>query len=210
MTLTRKEVQAFFERSGGHPSRALGQNFVVDANTVRKIARLADVTSETHVVEIGAGLGSLTLALAETGARVTAIEIDKYLIDELRHNTRDLANVTVVHTDAMAIDWQELLPAEGGPYVLVANLPYNVATPLVADLLDFVPQIHRMLVMVQKEVGERLAAKVGDDAYGAVSVKIAYWTEASLAGLVPPSVFLPQPNVDSALVGHLRRVITPV
>lgn len=205
MTLTRKEVQAFFERSGGHPSRALGQNFVVDANTVRKIARLADVTADTHVVEIGAGLGSLTLALAETGARVTAIEIDKYLIDELRHNTRELANVTVIHTDAMAIDWQALLPAEGGPYVLVANLPYNVATPLVADLLDFVPQIQRMLVMVQKEVGERLAAKVGDVAYGAVSVKMAYWTEASLAGLVPPSVFLPQPNVDSALVRLDRR-----
>ena len=198
--LTRADVAAYFERSGGRPSRALGQNFVIDPNTVRKIVRLADITSDTPVVEIGAGLGSLTLALAETGAAVTAVEIDKYLIYELRHNVRPHSNVTVEHADAMKIDWHALLPAAEGPYVLVANLPYNVATPLVADLLDGVPQIGRMIVMVQKEVGERLAAHVGDDAYGAVSVKMAYWGDARMVGLVGPSVFVPQPNVDSAVV----------
>lgn len=205
MTLTRQQVAAYFERSGGRPSRALGQNFVVDPNTVRRIVRLADVTEHDRVVEVGAGLGSLTLALAETGATVTAVEIDRHVIDELRANTASLPNVTVVHADAMALDWDELLPPSGGPYVLVANLPYNVATPLIADLLDGVPQIARMLVMVQKEVGDRLAARVGDDAYGAVSVKVAYWAEARVVGLVPPTVFLPQPNVDSGLVRIDRR-----
>ena len=103
----------------------------------------------------------------------------------------------------MALDWAALLG--DGEWTLVANLPYNVATPLVADLLDDVPRIRRMLVMVQKEVGERLAARVGDDAYGAVSVKVAYWAEAKVVGVVPPTVFLPRPNVDSALVEIVRR-----
>jgi len=104
----------------------------------------------------------------------------------------------------MALDWHALL-GEDDTWSLVANLPYNVATPLVADLLDGVPQIRRMLVMVQKEVGERLAAKVGDDAYGGVSVKVDYWAEAKVVGVVPPTVFLPKPNVDSALVQIVRR-----
>ena len=205
MTLTRKEVAAYFERSGGHPSRSLGQNFVVDPNTVRKIARLADVTADTKVVEIGAGLGSLTMALAETGATVIAIEIDKWLIDELRANVGSLSNVTIVHADAMELDWHALLPPEDGPYVLVANLPYNVATPLICDLLDDVPQITRMLVMVQKEVADRLAAPPRSEFYGAVSVKVAYYAESKVVGVVPPSVFLPQPKIDSGLVRIDRR-----
>jgi 16S rRNA (adenine1518-N6/adenine1519-N6)-dimethyltransferase len=205
MTLSRKEVAAFFERSGGHPSRALGQNFVVDANTVRKIARLADINEHTKVVEIGAGLGSLTRAVAELGASVIAVEIDKYLVDELRTNTKMFERVTVVHADAMTLDWNELLPVSEGPYVLIANLPYNVATPLVCDLLDDVPQIQRMLVMVQKEVGDRLAAVAGSEAYGAVSVKVAYHATAKIVGFVPPTVFLPQPKVDSGLVRIDRR-----
>ena len=208
--LTRTDVLATFERTGGRPSRALGQNFVVDANIVRKIVRLADVERTDRVVEIGAGLGSLTLALAETGASITAVEIDRYLIDELRENVRAQKNVTVVQADAMSLDWNALLPADRGPYVLVANLPYNVATPLVADLLDEVPQIARMLVMVQKEVGDRLAARARDEAYGAVSVKVAYWAEASMVGTVPPTVFIPQPKVDSGLVRIDRRDLPAV
>ena len=213
MTLTRKEVAAYFERSGGHPSRALGQNFLVDPNTVRKIVRLAGVEGTDHVIEIGAGLGSLTLALAETGATISAIEIDKYLIEELQINVRPHTNVTVVHADAMAIDWPSFLidhPSPNGRYVLVANLPYNVATPLLCDLLDFVPEIDHMLVMVQKEVGDRLAAVPRSEAYGAVSVKVAYWAVAKTVGTVPPSVFLPQPNVDSALVRIDRRIAPAV
>jgi 16S rRNA (adenine1518-N6/adenine1519-N6)-dimethyltransferase len=203
VTHSRREIADLLARAGHGPSRALGQNFVVDANTVRRIARLAAVGPGDHVVEIGAGLGSLTLALAETGAAVTAVEIDRYLVPLLREVVEP-AGVTVVEADAMAVDWDRLL-AGSGDWVLVANLPYNVATPLVADLLDGVPAVRRMLVMVQREVGERLVAGVGDDAYGAVSVKVAYWAEASLAGLVPATVFHPRPNVESALVRIERR-----
>jgi 16S rRNA (adenine1518-N6/adenine1519-N6)-dimethyltransferase len=154
------------------------------------------------VVEIGAGLGSLTLALAETGAQVTAVEVDRGLVPLLR-SVVEPVGVTVVEDDAMSLDWVALLGE--GPWVLVANLPYNIATPLVADLLDQVPAISRMLVMVQREVAERLAAGPKDDAYGAVSVKVSYWATASLAGLVPATVFFPSPNVESALVRIERR-----
>lgn len=184
------------------PSRALGQNFVADPNTVRRIARLAGVGPGDRVVEIGAGLGSLTLALAETGASVTAVEIDRYLLPVLREVVEP-ERVTVVEGDALTLDWSALLGEH--QWKLVANLPYNVATPLVADLLDGVPAITSMLVMVQREVGERLAAAAGDDAYGAVSVKVAYWAEAKVVGKVPPTVFVPQPKVESALVRIDRR-----
>lgn len=210
MTLSRQQVQAWFDQTGGHPSRSLGQNFVVDPNTVRRIVRLADVGSTTKVVEIGAGLGSLTLALAETGASVLAVEIDRHVIDGLRENTSVRSNVMVLHADAMALDWNEVLPPEEGPYTLVANLPYNIATPLIADLLDFVPQISVMLVMVQKEVADRFAAAPRTSAYGAVTVKVAYWAVARIVGVVPPTVFLPRPNVDSGLVRIDRHAGGPI
>jgi 16S rRNA (adenine1518-N6/adenine1519-N6)-dimethyltransferase len=188
------------------PSRALGQNFVADANTVRRVARLAGIGPSDRVVEVGAGLGSLTLALAETGADVTAIEIDGRLVSVLRSVTEP-AGVRVVEADAMTLDWSSLLGsgARSGGWVLVANLPYNVATPLVARLLDEVPAITRMVVMVQREVGERLAAGVGDPAYGAVSVKVAYWATAAILGRVPSTVFVPRPKVESVLVSIERR-----
>ena len=204
MTLTRAQVLALLDRIDRSPSRALGQNFVVDPNTVRRIARLAGVGANDRVIEIGAGLGSLTLALAETGAAVTAVEIDRHLVPVLRENVAG-TGVTVVEGDAMRLDWPALLGEH--EWTLVANLPYNVATPLVADLLDDVPAIRRMLVMVQKEVGERLAAGVGDEAYGAVSVKVAYWATAKVVGTVPPTVFVPKPKVDSALVAIERRTV---
>jgi 16S rRNA (adenine1518-N6/adenine1519-N6)-dimethyltransferase len=177
------------KESGVNPSRALGQNFVADANTVRRIARLAGVGPGDRVVEIGAGFGSLTLALAETGASVTAVEVDRWLVPVLRQVLADKApRASVVVVEA-----------------LVANLPYNIATPLVADLLDGVPEIDRMLFMVQQEVAQRLVASPGNPSYGAVSVKIAYWAEASLVGSVPSSVFVPRPRVGSALVSLKRR-----
>ena len=187
------------------PRRDLGQNFVADPNTVRRIAALAEVGPGDRVVEIGAGLGSLTLALAETGADVTAVEVDRGIVPVLREVVAGHPNVTVVEADATELDWQALLgepaasPGARG-WTLVANLPYNIATPLVADLLDTVPAIWRMLVMVQKEVAQRFAAAPGSKAYGAVSVKVAYWGTARLVGDVPASVFVPRPNVESALV----------
>jgi 16S rRNA (adenine1518-N6/adenine1519-N6)-dimethyltransferase len=204
VTHNRRDVLDLLARHGLSPSRALGQNFVADANTVRRIARLAEVGPGDRVVEIGAGLGSLTLALAETGAAVTAVELDRHLVPVLREVVEP-AGVAVVEADAMTLDWDRVLGEGDGPWVLVANLPYNIATPLVADLLDTVPRIDRMLVMVQREVGERLAAHVGDDEYGAVSVKVEYWAEAAIVGHVPATVFVPRPNVESALVRIVRR-----
>lgn len=203
MTLSRSDASRQLEGAGLRAKRALGQNFVVDANTVRKIARLANIDNHGHVLEIGAGLGSLTLALAETGAQVTAVEVDDQLIPLLHENVDPIDNITVVHADAMKLNWSELL-AGGDQWALVANLPYNVATPLVADVLDFVPQVQRMLVMVQKEVGERFCASPSTEAYGALSVKVAFHGTARIAGIVPPTVFLPKPNVDSALVEIVR------
>lgn len=205
--MSGREISDLLSRHGLHPSRALGQNFVADPNTVRRIARLAAIGPRDRVVEIGAGLGSLTLALAETGAAVTAIEIDRYLLPVLR-SVVEPAGVRVVEGDALRLDWPGLLGNDR--WSLVANLPYNVATPLVADLLDDVPQIERMLAMVQKEVGERLAAAPRTPAYGAVSVKVAYWATARVVGTVPPTVFVPQPKVDSALVSIERRAAPAV
>jgi 16S rRNA (adenine1518-N6/adenine1519-N6)-dimethyltransferase len=203
VTLTRDDASRQLEGAGLRAKRALGQNFVVDSNTVRKIARLANVDNHRHVLEIGAGLGSLTLALAETGAVVTGVDVDDQLIPLLHENVDPIENITVVHADAMKLNWSTLL--EGGDdWALVANLPYNVATPLVADVLDFVPQVQRMLVMVQKEVGERFCASPSTEAYGALSVKVAFHATARIAGIVPPTVFLPRPNVDSALVEIVR------
>ena len=203
MTLTRREVTDLLRRTGIRPSRALGQNFVVDPNTVRRIARLAAVGPGDPVVEIGAGLGSLTLALAETGASVVAVELDRFVVPVLREIVEPVG-VRVVEGDALRLDWADVLE-DGGPWVLVANLPYNVATPLVLTLLERAPMIGRMLVMVQREAGERLAAGPGDDAYGAVSVKVAYRAEAKVVGRVPATVFVPQPNVESVLVSVVRR-----
>lgn len=203
MTHTRTQLAALLAEADLDPSRALGQNFVVDPNTVRRIARLADVGPDTPVVEVGAGLGSLTLALAETGAPVTAVEIDRHLRPILERVVDGL-DVRVVAGDAMALDWDALL-ADHPRWALVANLPYNVATPLVLDLLRDVPAIERMLVMVQLEAGERLVAGPGTPAYGIPSVKVALRAEARLVGKVGPDVFLPRPRVDSALVEIVRR-----
>jgi 16S rRNA (adenine1518-N6/adenine1519-N6)-dimethyltransferase len=199
-------VRELLDAHGLTPSRALGQNFVADPNTVRRIARLAGVGAGDRVVEIGPGLGSLTLALVETGAEVTAVEVDRHLLPALREVVEP-HGARVVHGDALRLDWHELLgpPDPDSPWTLVANLPYNVATPLVLDLLAGVPAITRMLVMVQREVGERLAARAGDKAYGIPSVKVAYRAEAEVVGRVPPTVFVPQPKVESALVRIVRR-----
>lgn len=204
MTHSHRDITELLTQHGLAPRRAFGQNFVSDPNTVRRIARMANVGPNDHVVEIGAGLGSLTLALAETGARITAIEIDHGIAPVLRDVVKDLPNVSVVVGDALELDWNEIIPPESKA-VVVANLPYNVATPLVADLLDAIPQISRFVVMVQKEVALRLASSVGSSDYGAISVKVAYWATARVLGDVPPSVFIPRPKVTSSIIEITRR-----
>ncbi len=212
MTLSRAEILRLLRDNSLSPSRALGQNFVADANTVRRIARIAGVGPGDLVVEVGAGLGSLTLALAETGARVLAIEKDRWLAPVLRRvlaTHPEAAGTRLAEADAMVIDWGTILVPSRG-WALVANLPYNIATPLVADLLDRVPAIERMVVLVQEEVARRLVARPGEPAYGAVSVKVAYWAQASWKGTVPSSVFVPRPKVGSALVSLQRRSVPAV
>jgi 16S rRNA (adenine1518-N6/adenine1519-N6)-dimethyltransferase len=203
VTDSPRQAAELLARHGLSPRRAFGQNFVVDPNTVRRIARLAGVGAGDHVIEIGPGLGALTRALADTGAEVTAVEIDRGLVAVLQTEVAPLG-VRIIEGDARSLDWPTVL-AGADDWVLVANLPYNVATPLIADILDAVPAITRLLVMVQREVAERLAAMPGSRAYGAVSVKVAYWATAEVVGRVPPTVFLPRPKVESALVSIVRR-----
>ena len=196
-------MHELLERHGLRPSRALGQNFVSDPNTVRRIAALSGVGPGRSVLEIGAGLGALTTALAETGARVVAVEADARLLPAL-HEQVDALGVEVVHGDGLVLDLGALL-GSGSSWSVVANLPYNVAVPLVVRLLEEVPVVDDLLVLVQREVGERLAAAPGSRAYGALSVKIAYYATVRLAGRVPATVFVPRPRVESVLVRIERR-----
>jgi len=197
------EIRALAAELDVTPTKKLGQNFVVDANTVRKIVQVAGVRPEDRVVEVGPGLGSLTLAILETGAPVTAVEIDHRLAERLpatatAHGVPDGA-LTVVDADALRVTE---LP--GDPTVLVANLPYNVSVPVLLHLLETFPRLDRGVVMVQAEVGERLAATPGTKAYGSPSVKAAWYGPWRLAGTVSRQVFWPVPNVDSVLVAFRR------
>ncbi|MCR2825532.1 16S rRNA (adenine(1518)-N(6)/adenine(1519)-N(6))-dimethyltransferase RsmA [Microbacterium sp. zg.Y909] len=197
------EIRALAAELDVTPTKKLGQNFVVDANTVRKIVQVAGVRPQDRVVEVGPGLGSLTLAILETGAAVTAVEIDHRLAARLpataaAHGVPDGA-LTVVDADALRVTE---LP--GDPEVLVANLPYNVSVPVLLHFLETFPHLDRGVVMVQAEVGERLAAKPGTKAYGSPSVKAAWYGPWRLAGTVSRQVFWPVPNVDSVLVAFRR------
>ena len=204
--LTATAVRDLARRHGIHPSKALGQHFVVDPNTIRRVVRLAGLTGSEHVVEVGAGLGTLTLGLAGASAAVTAVEIDRALLPALEEVAGGLPNVRIVGADAMTVEWGPLLGAYGGgPWRMVSNLPYNIATPLLATMLEDVPQVGDFVVMVQREAGERLVAGPGSKVYGAVSVLVALHAQATLLGPVPRTVFWPQPGVDSVLVRMTRR-----
>ncbi len=185
------------------PTKKLGQNFVVDANTVRKIVHVGRVQPGERVVEVGPGLGSLTLAILETGASVTAVEIDHRLAARLAQTAADHGvpsdALTVVDADALRVTE---LP--GDPTVLVANLPYNVSVPVLLHFMETFPNLQRGVVMVQAEVGERLAAPPGSKVYGAPSVKAAWYGPWRLAGNVSRQVFWPVPNIDSVLVAFER------
>lgn len=200
------EIRALAARLGTRPTKSLGQNFVIDANTVRRIVRTAAVTDSDVVLEVGPGLGSLTLALLAAARAVTAVEIDPTLAAELPRTVAEHApsyadRLSVVTADALRLD---TLP-DPPPTALVANLPYNVAVPVLLHLLDLVPTLARALVMVQAEVADRLAAPPGSKVYGVPSVKAAWYADVRRAGSVGRSVFWPAPNVDSGLVALTRR-----
>ncbi|MCL4117080.1 UNVERIFIED_CONTAM: hypothetical protein GTU68_050758 [Idotea baltica] len=185
------------------PDKSLGQHFLVDPNQIDRIVRLAGVKPGDHVVEVGPGLGALTAGLVDAGCNVVAVEVDDGLVGALRSQFGENSAVTVVHHDALTVDWDQVTPPDRS-WAMVANLPYNVATPLVLDVLDMVPQVKTLLVMVQREVAERLVAAPGSSNYGIPSVKVAYWATGELVAKVPPSVFLPPPRVESALVQLVR------
>ncbi|CAB4530914.1 unannotated protein [freshwater metagenome] len=197
------EIREIAERIGINPTKKLGQNFVVDANTCRRIVKTAGVEKSDVALEIGPGLGSLTLALLEAASAVVAIEIDTRLAEELpltveRHGF-DNRLLTIHNRDAM-----EVIDLATAPTVLVANLPYNISVPVLLGLLERVPSLRSGVVMVQTEVAERLAAKPGSKNYGSPSAKAAWWADVDLAGGVSRSIFWPIPNVDSSLVRFVR------
>lgn len=194
-------------RHGLRAGRRYGQHFLVDPNTVRRIVRIAAVEPDETILEIGPGLGSLTVALADAARRVVAVEIDGRVIEALEEVLDGTTHVEVVRGDALHIDLDRVL---GEPARLVANLPYNVATPIFLRVLDELPQVSGGLVMVQREVGERWTAAPGSRVYGAVSVHAAFHAEVRIAGDVPPSVFMPPPDVASVLVAFKRRDVPPV
>jgi 16S rRNA (adenine1518-N6/adenine1519-N6)-dimethyltransferase len=204
------EIRALATRLGVRPTKTLGQNFVIDANTVRRIVRTARLLPGDHVVEVGPGLGSLTLALLPEVATLTAVEIDPVLAGELpetvaRHAPAYADRLTVLTADAMKL---AALPG-APPTALVANLPYNVSVPVLLQLLERFPSLERVLVMVQSEVADRLAAPPGSRTYGVPSVKAAWYAEVRRSGAVGRTVFWPAPNVDSGLVAMTRRPPPP-
>lgn len=199
------QIRALAAELGVRPTKKWGQNFVIDHGTVRRIVRQAEVGPDDVVLEVGPGLGSLTLALLEKVASVIAVEIDPALAQRLPQTVAEFApdhvdRLSVLNTDALRLD---ALP-DPQPTALVANLPYNVAVPVVLHLLERLPGLQRVLVMVQWEVAERLAAPPGGRVYGVPSVKAAWYAQVSLAGRVGRSVFWPAPNVDSGLVRMVR------
>ncbi len=197
------EIRALADQLNIKPSKKLGQNFVVDANTCRKIVKVAGVTSADTVLEIGPGLGSLTLALLETAKSVIAIEIDKRMADQLPitagNHSFDTNKLIVINQDALSVN---KLPLE--PTVLVANLPYNLAVPILLTVLERFPAISTGVVMVQSEVADRLIATPNNKNYGAPTVKANWFSDLSNAGQISRSVFWPIPNVDSSLVRFIR------
>lgn len=199
--LTPTDVRRLLQEHGLAPRRSAGQNFVTDPNTVRKIVRDAGVGPQDTIVEIGPGLGSLTIGLAEVARQVVAVEVDAGLVRALARTVGDRSNVTIVHADALETDLGELVPDRRAR--LVANLPYNVATPLVMQVLAG-DRIDELFVMVQREVGQRWGARPGSEAYGAVSVKIALAADVELIAEVPRRVFHPVPKVASVTVRLTR------
>ncbi len=206
------QIRSLAADLGLQPTKKLGQNFVVDANTVRKIVRTAGVTAGDEVLEVGPGLGSLTLGLLEAGARVTAVEIDGRLAERLPATVAELqpgAALIVLHEDALRVDPEQLTALNVSPTRLVANLPYNVSVPVILHLLATVPTLQTALVMVQAEVGQRIAAPPGSKVYGSPSAKAAWYGRWNTAGAVSRQVFWPVPNVDSILVAFERSTELP-
>lgn len=203
-TLGAGEIRKLAEKLSLHPSKSLGQNFVVDGNTCRKIVRLAEVSQSDVVLEVGPGLGSLTIALLDVAQSVVAVEIDSRLARQLpetikEHLPERVTALTVINDDALNIE-----SLSSHPTALVANLPYNVSVPVLLHIMENFPEIERGIVMVQAEVAQRLAAQPGSKVYGVPSVKLKWWAQSHIAGAISREVFWPVPRVDSLLLAFTR------
>jgi 16S rRNA (adenine1518-N6/adenine1519-N6)-dimethyltransferase len=203
--LGARRLRELFETHGIRPHKELGQNFVVDPNTIRKVVHTAGDLGAKTVLEIGAGAGSLTLGLAHAARKVIAVEFDARLVPALRESLRGISNVEVTEADALKLDYATVEATE-----VVANLPYNIAVPIVITVLENAPQVSSLTVMTQREVGERLAATPESKAYGQVSVLVGYWARAAVAARISRNAFYPVPTVDSVLVRIDRREPPPV
>lgn len=188
--------------------KKLGQNFLIDESVVRRIVEAAELTPEDTVLEVGPGIGTLTQGLAESGASVVAVELDKRLLPVLDVTLEGYDNVRIVNGDILQVDIMEQVQKPG--FKCCANLPYYITTPIIFAILEKRLPMERLVVMVQKEVAERMAAKPGSKDYGALSVAIQYFTEPEIAFIVPPSSFIPAPSVDSAVIVCKRRSTPPV
>jgi len=202
---TRSAIKKF----GLHPTKSLGQNFLTDVNILEGIAEAANITKDDLVLEVGPGLGSLTAELAERAGMVAAVEIDRRLIQVLKDTLKDYSNIEIIHGDILKINVQDelaaVIAAKGGKWSpealkIVANLPYYITTPVVMALLESGMRVKTMVFMVQKEVADRMRADPGGKEYGALSVAVQYYSKPSVVMEVPPSSFIPQPDVDSTVI----------
>jgi len=207
--IAQKDVTLHILKTFGiHMSKRLGQNFLIDSNAVEGIVAAAKIASGDAVLEIGPGIGTLTQGLAEAGAQVTAVELDRRLLAVLDKTLAGYNNVKIVHGDILKIDISREISQ--GKYKVVANLPYYITTPIVMKLLEERLPIEILVTMVQKEVAERMVAKPGTKAYGALSVAVQYYTEPEIMFIVPPKAFIPAPAVESAVIRCTVRPEPPV
>lgn len=201
-------TKEILKKHGFSFKKSLGQNFLTEPNILRKIVETAGIDTQTNVIEVGPGIGALTEQLAKNAAQVLAFEIDDRLIPVLEDTLSPYENVTVIHEDVLKAKLVEATTAvfkEALPIKVVANLPYYITTPIMMHFLESKLDVEEMIVMMQKEVAERISAKPGTKAYGSLSIAVQYFMEASVAFIVPKTVFVPQPNVDSAIIKLTKR-----
>ena len=207
--IAKREVTAHILKTFNlRADKRLGQNFLVDEQIVNQIIAAAELAAEDTVLEVGPGIGTLTQALAETGAHVVAVELDRRLLPVLGKTLAGYDNIEIINEDILKLDIRKAVPQEN--FKVVANLPYYITTPIIFNLLEQKLPMERLVAMVQKEVAERMVAKPGGKDYGALSVAIQYYTEPAIAFMVPPASFVPPPSVDSAVIVCKRRQEPPV
>jgi len=205
---TPSRTKEILKKHGFSFKKSLGQNFLTEPNILRKIVETAAIDQQTNVIEVGPGIGALTEQLAKQAAQVLAFEIDERLLPVLAETMQPYQNVTIVHQDVLKANLQETTQTVFGkerPLKVVANLPYYITTPIMMHFLESELEVQEMVVMMQKEVAERICAQPGTKAYGSLSIAVQYFMAASVAFIVPKTVFIPQPNVDSAIIKLTKR-----